>query len=175
MLFWHQLLVSRRTVQINPYLTCPVTPLTRRSQSEREVYTLSVPRWLPKLVTTFGVVCVCIGASWGFIDEWTHFRFEFFTDYAGLFLITLAVGILFSVSGTVAWALSLARRKRLRLAGIIFVLGIAVFLIVPNNVHGPGMLLGLADLCALVLSVVLVVMAFVCREPSSRTDSTSEA
>jgi hypothetical protein len=38
---------------------------------------------------------------------------------------------------------------------------------VPNNVHGPGMLLGLAVICAWILSLVLVVMAFVAPDPSS--------
>ena len=120
-----------------------------------------VPSWLPKLVTTFGVVCVIAGVSWDFVDVGTYFRPDFFTDYAELFLIMLGVGILLSAGGTIAWARQWDRRERLRVAGAIFVLVVIAFFIVPNNVHGPGMLLGFAAICACILSLVLGVVAVV--------------
>jgi hypothetical protein len=114
---------------------------------------------LPKLLTTFGVVCVIVGVSWGFVDVWTHFRFQFFTDYYELFLATLAVGIVLSVGGAILWTRHFDRLKKFRVAGVIFVIGAVAFMVVPNNVHGPGMLLGFASVFTLVLSVVIGVMA----------------
>jgi hypothetical protein len=114
---------------------------------------------LPKLLTTFGVVCVVVGVSWGFVDVWTHFRFQFFTDYYELFLATLAVGIVLSVGGAILWTRHFDRLKKFRVAGVIFVIGAVAFMVVPNNVHGPGMLLGFASVFTLVLSVVIGVMA----------------
>jgi hypothetical protein len=130
---------------------------SRRGQPE--VYTDFVRKWLPKLLTTFGLVCVLVGVSWDFIDVWTHFRFQFFAHYAGLFLATLAVGIVLSVSGAIAWTRRFDRLKKFRVAGVIFVIGVIAFMVVPNNVHGPGMLLGLASIFALILSVVIGVTA----------------
>jgi hypothetical protein len=115
--------------------------------------------WLPKLLTTFGVVCVIVGVSWGFVDVWTHFRFRFFSHYYELFLATLAVGIVFSMGGAIAWTRHFDRPKKFRVAGVIFVIGAVAFMVAPNNVHGPGMLLGFASLFTLALSVVIGVMA----------------
>jgi hypothetical protein len=122
-----------------------------------------VPSWLPKFVTSIGVVCVVVGVSWGFIDEGTHFRFEFLDDYGGLFFMMLPVGILLSIGGIIVWARHWDRSERLRVAGAIFVIAVIAFMLVPNNVHGPGMLLGLAAICACILSLVLVVMGIVSR------------
>jgi hypothetical protein len=88
-----------------------------------------VPSWLPKLVATFGAVCVIVGVSWGFVDEGTHFRLEFLGDCAGLFLIMLPVGILLSMGGTIVWARHWDRRKRLRVAGVVFVIAVIAFMI----------------------------------------------
>ena len=126
-----------------------------------------VPSWLPKLVTMFGVVCVIVGVSWDFADASTYFHPDFFTDYAGLFLIMLGVGILLSAGGTIAWARQWDRRERLRVAGVIFVIAVIASVIVPNNVHGPGMLLGIAAICACILSLVLAVMAVVTGDPAT--------
>ena len=115
--------------------------------------------WLPKFLTTFGVVCVVVGVSWGFVDVWTHFRFQFLTDYYELFLATLAVGIVLSVGGAILWTRHFDRLKKFRVAGVIFVIGAVAFMVVPNNVHGPGMLLGFASVFTLILSVVIAVMA----------------
>jgi hypothetical protein len=117
-----------------------------------------VPTPLPKLVTAFGVLCVAVGVAWGFVDVGTDFRFRFFSDHAGLFLVTLVVGILLSAGGTIAWVRHFNRGKRLRVAGYVFFVGLVAFLVVPNNVHGPGMLLGLAAICAGILSLVIAVM-----------------
>jgi hypothetical protein len=118
-----------------------------------------VRNWLPKFLTTFGVVCVVVGVSWGFVDVWTHFRFQFLTDYYELFLATLAVGIVLSVGGAILWTRHFDRLKKFRVAGVIFVIGAVAFMVVPNNVHGPGMLLGFASVFTLILSVVIAVMA----------------
>ena len=73
------------------------------------------------------------------------------------------VGILLSIGGTIVWARHWDRRERLRVAGVIFVIAVIAFMIVPNNVHGPGMLVGFAAICACILSLVLAVMAVVTR------------
>ena len=90
---------------------------------------------------------------------WTHFRFQFLTDYYELFLATLAVGIVLSVGGAILWTRHFDRLKKFRVAGVIFVIGAVAFMVVPNNVHGPGMLLGFASVFTLILSVVIAVMA----------------
>jgi len=127
-----------------------------------------MPSWLPKLVTMFGIGCVIVGVSWDFADAGTYFHPDFLTDYAGLFLIMLGVGILLSACGTIAWARQWDRRERLRVAGAIFVLVVIAFFIVPNNVHGPGMLLVLTAVCALSLSILLAVMAVFTRDHATR-------
>ena len=124
----------------------------------------------PRIITTLGIFCVVVGVAWGFVDVGTHFRFQFFTDYAGLFLITLAVGILLSVCGALAWTRHFDRRKRLKVAGWVFFAGVLAMLVAPDNVHGPGMLLVLAAVCACILSIVLAVIAV-----ASHTRSTPEA
>jgi hypothetical protein len=116
---------------------------------------------LPKVVTAFGILCITVGVAWGFVDLGTHFRFRFFSEYAGLFLITLVVGILLSSGGALAWARHFSKRKKLEVAGCIFAMGLVAFTIAPNNVHGPGMLLILVAICAGILSLVLAMMAVV--------------
>ena len=98
----------------------------------------------PKIITTFGIFCVIIGVAWSFLDERTHFCFEFFTNYAGLFLITLAVGILLSAGAALDWTRHFDRRKRLKVAGWVFMAGVLAMLVAPDTVHGPGTLLVLA-------------------------------
>ena len=114
---------------------------------------------LPKFVTAFGILCVAVGVSWIFVDEATHFRFGFLSEDAGFFLITLAIGILLSSGGTIAWARQFDKPKRFKVAGFVFLIGLVAFFVTPNNVHGPGMVLGLAAICAILLSVALAVMA----------------
>jgi hypothetical protein len=123
---------------------------------------------LPRLVTAIGVICVIVGVCWGFVEEsdipvrfFNNYWYTFIGIHPGLFLITLVIGILLSSAGTVAWTQLLSRRKRLGVAGCIFAGGLAVFIAVPNNVHGPGMLLGFAAICSWILSLVLAVMAVV--------------
>jgi hypothetical protein len=118
-----------------------------------------VRNWLPKLITTFGVACVVVGVSWGLVDVWTDFRFQFLSDHYELFLATLAVGIVLSMGGAIAWTRHFDRAKKFRVAGGIFVIGAVAFMVVPNNVHGPGMLLGFASILTLTLSLVIGVMA----------------
>jgi hypothetical protein len=113
----------------------------------------------PKFVTAFGILCVAVGVSWGFVDEATHFRFRFLSDDAGFFLITLAIGILLSSGGTIALARQFDKPKRLKVAGFVFFIGLVAFFVTPNNEHGPGMILGLAAICAVILSLVMAVMA----------------
>jgi len=126
-----------------------------------------VPNSLPKSVTTFGVLCVGIAVAWGFAEAGGRFQFLDCANCSGFFLIALAVGILLSAGGTVAWARHFNKQKKLRVAGIIFLLALAAFIVVPNNVHGPGMLLGFAAICAGILSLVLLVMAIFAPNPAS--------
>jgi hypothetical protein len=123
---------------------------------------------LPKLTTGLGIFCVVIGVWWGFLDG-SDFAFKFFSDSwnrfitgnEGLFFIVLCVGILLSAGGTIAWTRHFSEGKQVKVAGCIAIIGLVIFMFVPNNVHGPGMLLGFAVICAWILSLVLVVIAFV--------------
>lgn len=123
--------------------------------------------WLPKFVTAVGVLCVGVGLAWGFTEAGGRFQSLDCVNCAEFFLLTLAIGILLSAGGTVAWARHFDKPKKLRVAGIIFVVALAAFIVVPNNVHGPGMLLGFAAICAWILSLVLVVMAVFSPNPTS--------
>ncbi|HTU35784.1 MAG TPA: hypothetical protein VMF66_18425 [Candidatus Acidoferrum sp.] len=116
------------------------------------------PTMLPKLVTATGLSCVFVGVAWGFVDEATNFRFDFFTRHAGAFLLTLVIGIALSVVGTLSWAAHWDRRKRLEVAGSVVVIGF-VGMVFPENVHDAGMLLVITIVCGWILSAVLVVMA----------------
>ena len=111
---------------------------------------------LPKIITALGIVGIAIGLSWSLLDD-SDFVFKFFG--AGIFLITLLLGILLSASGTLAWTHHYNRRKKLKVAGWIFVTGLLAMLIASKNVHGHGMLHGLTALCAWLLSIVLAVAA----------------
>jgi hypothetical protein len=73
--------------------------------------------------------------------------------------MTLFVGILLSTGGTVAWTRHLDKRKKLKVAGYIFLVGLLAMLIAPGNVHGPGMLVVMTAVCGWILSIVLAVIA----------------
>jgi hypothetical protein len=127
-----------------------------------------VPQSLPKFATILGLICVVVGVGWGFVDVATDFRFPFLSDYAGIFLITLVVGIVLSLTGTIAWARHLSRKARFRAATCVFAAGLVVILIAPKNVHGPGMLLVLSGVCALLLSLALAMMGAISRDQPDR-------
>ena len=119
---------------------------------------------LPKVVTIFGLVCVVVGIGWGFVDVATDFRFDFFTRYSSLFLISLVLGVCLSSAGIIAWSLRFSRRKQLGLAGLVIAVGCVGVAVAPNNVHGPGMLLGLTSVCAAMLGLSLAVIAAIRRK-----------
>jgi hypothetical protein len=119
---------------------------------------------VPKFVTALGILCVTVGILWDFSESIVGNRFGFLIDYNGEFLVTLLVGILLSAGGAIAWARHLSRDKKFRVAGLIFVFGLVVFPFVPNNVHGPGMLLGFCVICAWALSLILAVTAAASRD-----------
>jgi hypothetical protein len=108
-----------------------------------------------------GILCVTIGVAWGFVDQSTHFRFRLFTDYANVFLVTLPVGVLLSVGGTLAWTRHCSKRKKFKIAVWVFLTGLVAMVIAPHNVHGPGMLLVLTAVCAWILSIILAITAAV--------------
>jgi hypothetical protein len=129
---------------------------------------------LPKLITELGIVCVATGLSWGLLDgSNVAFRFRsdsldrFITENAGLFLITLFVGIILSAGGTLAWTHRSNKPKKLKVAGWVFGAGLLVMVIAPKNVHGNGMLLVLTAVCAWILSIVLAVIAVASRDRSA--------
>jgi hypothetical protein len=127
----------------------------------------------PKVITATGIVGIAIGLSWAFLDG-SHFAFRFLNDSLnsfmtenyGLFLMTLLVGIVLSAGGTIAWTHHFDKRKRLRVAGYILLVGLLAMIIAPKNVHGPGMLLVLTAVCGWILSVVLAVIAIVQSRPT---------
>ena len=128
------------------------------------MYTHSVLSLLPKIITTLGILGVAIGISWSFLDD-SDFAFRFVS--VGLFLITLLVGILLSTGGALAWTHDYNRRKKLKVAGWIFVTGLIAMVIAPKSVHGHGMPLVLTAVCAWILSIVLAVIAVAGRHRSS--------
>jgi hypothetical protein len=104
---------------------------------------------LPKLITALGIICISVSLSLVLVDDTLPFG------------VPYIVGIVLSFGGTIAWARRFDVRRKLRIAGYIFLLGLVVFFFVPNNVHGDGMLVGLVVLCGWLLSIVLVIMAAV--------------
>lgn len=136
---------------------------------------------LPKLVTAVGIVCIAISLSWGFLDG-SDFAFRllsdsvnrFITVNVGLFLITLLAGIVLSAGGTIAWTRHFDKRKRLKVAGYIFLVGLLAMLITPGNVHGPGMLVVMTAVCGWILSIVLAVIAVARPRPFSEQGSKSD-
>lgn len=104
---------------------------------------------LPKLITAFGLICISVSLLLLLIDDTLPFGWPY------------VVGIVLSFGGTVAWAHHFDVRRKRRLAGYISALGLVVFLFVPNNVHGHGMLVGFVVLCGWLLSIVLLIMAAV--------------
>ena len=134
---------------------------------------------LPKLITAIGVVCIAIGLSWGFLDG-SDFAFRllsdsvnrFITVNVGLFLVTLLAGIVLSAAGAIAWTHHFDRRKRLKVAGYIFLVGLVAMLIAPGNVHGAGMLVVMTAVCSWILSVVLAIIA-VARSGNSTVEGQS--
>ena len=106
---------------------------------------------IPKIITLVGLVCIVVGIGWGFVDDATHFRFAFLSDRSDLFISTLLVGILLSFVGTVAWARGFENSKQLRLAGVMFVLGLASFPVAATDVHGTTALLFFVGPAALLL------------------------
>jgi hypothetical protein len=130
------------------------------------MYTHRVRNHLPKLVAAIGIVCIAVGLSWGFLDG-SDFAFRllsdsvnrFITVNAELFLITLLAGIVLSAGGTIAWTRHFDKRKRLKVAGYIFLVGLLAMLIAPGNVHGPGMLVVMTAVCSWILSIVLAIIA----------------
>lgn len=119
-----------------------------------------------KSVTVLGTICVAAGLLWAFLGSEFAFRFfsnslnNFITGNAGFFLIALPSGILLSAAGVVALARDFNRRKKLRVAGWIFLAGLLSIIFAPKYVHGPGMLLVLTAVCVCVLGIVLTVLAF---------------
>jgi hypothetical protein len=130
------------------------------------MYTHCVRNPLPKLIAAVGIVCIAIGLSWGVLDGSDFaFRFlsnslnRFITEHSGLFGLTLFIGILLSAAGTIAWTHHFDKRKKLKVAGYIFLAGLLAMLIAPGNVHGPGMLVVLTAVCGWILSIVLAIIA----------------
>jgi hypothetical protein len=129
---------------------------------------------LPKIITAVGIVCIAIGLSWGFLDG-SDFAFGFLssslngliTGHSGLFGMTLFMGILLSAGGTVAWTHHFDKRKKLKVAGYIFLAGLLAMLITPGNVHGPGMLVVMTAVCGWILSIVLAAIAVARSRPFS--------
>jgi uncharacterized membrane protein HdeD (DUF308 family) len=112
---------------------------------------------LPKFITAFGIICISVSLTLLFIDDTLRF------------VVPYTLGIILSFGGTVAWARNFEVRRKLRIAGWIFVLGLVVFFFIPNNVHGDGMLVGMIVLCGWLLSIVLVIMAAVARHDAEES------
>jgi hypothetical protein len=145
------------------------------------IYTHSVLNPLPKLITAVGIVCIVTGLSWGFLDGSDFaFRFlsdslnRFITEHSGLFGMTLFLGILLSAGETIAWTHHFDKRKRLKVAGYIFLVGLLAMLITPGNVHGPGMLVVMTAVCGWILSIVLAVIAVARSRPFNEQGSKSD-
>jgi len=112
---------------------------------------------LPKLITAFGIICISVSLALLFIDDTVWF------------VVPYILGIVLSFGGTVAWARNLEVRRKVRIAGWIFVLGLTVFYFIPNNIHGDGTLVGMIVLCGWLLSIVLVIMAAVARDDAEES------
>jgi hypothetical protein len=115
---------------------------------------------LPKIATITGVGCACVALGGGLADE--SGRLQSTLVLYG-FVPTFVGGILVAFFGTIAWARQFDSGRRMRLAGMLFVAGLPMWVIGLNNVHGTTVLLILVAIGSWILSVVLVFMAFYAR------------
>jgi hypothetical protein len=147
-----------QALRTEPLVVVPV----RSHVLERGPYTDWVLNPLPKAITAFGILCLVVGLALGFIASDTSSHFDFLIPYAYDFLTPLLTGLLLSFGGTLAWARHLGRSRKLKVAAWIFVMSIVPIPFIPNNVHGPGMIvIVFVVLPAWILSVALMVMAAV--------------
>ena len=112
---------------------------------------------LPKFIIAFGIICISVSLALLCIDDTLPFG------------VPYVLGIVSSFGGTVAWARNFEVRRKLRIAGGIFVLGLVGFFFIPSNVHGDGMLVGMIVLSGWLLSIVLVIMAAVARDDAEES------
>ena len=117
---------------------------------------------LPKIVTIIGVTCACVALGGGLADE--NGRLQSTLVLYG-FVPTFLGGILVAFFGTIVWARQFDSGRRMRLAGMLFVAGLPMWIIALNNVHETTTLLMFAAIGAWILSVVLVLMALYTRIP----------
>jgi len=109
-----------------------------------------------------GAASLIVGLTWVFLASSPSAQFDFTVGHQE-FLFGIPMGVLLILIGTIAWALRAPRSAKLKAAGWIFCGGLAAIFLVPKNVHGPGMPVILVAVCGWVLSLVLILMAFVQR------------
>lgn len=95
-----------------------------------------------KVLSLVGLVFVLVGASAGYIDIATNFRFEWISDQFAYFILSLLVGTIAVFIGSIGWARFLDRPSRVRMAVLAFstpwIIGLLGYPIAGFNVHGPA-------------------------------------
>lgn len=115
-----------------------------------------------KAVSLAGIVLTTIGASAGYIDIATGFRFEALSDHFEFLTLCLLVGAVIAFTGLIGWARHLKRPSRFRMAGWVFafpwILCLLGYPIAGFNVHGPAPLVLLLIIPATILAVLLLLI-----------------
>ena len=117
-----------------------------------------------KLGSISGVSLTAIGISAGYIDVGTKFAFPFISDHFNIFLLSIAIGLLFSFVGLIGWAKGLSNAATIGLAATVFafpsLVGALGYSIAGTNIHGPAALvMYVVRPVATLLAVVLLIMA----------------
>lgn len=115
-----------------------------------------------KAVALTGVALTTIGASVGYIDIATDFRFEALSAHFEFLTLCLLVGAVIAFVGLIGWGRHLERPSRVHMAGWVFafpwILCLLGYPIAGFNVHGPAPLVLLLIIPASILAIVLLLV-----------------
>jgi hypothetical protein len=110
-----------------------------------------------------GASLIAVGVGAGYLDDASHFQFEFISDYSNVFGLGGLIGTLLSFIGCIGWARYLSRGHLVLMAVVVFAMPWAILLlgdpIAGTNVHGAAAPVMLLIIPATILTVVLLIMA----------------
>lgn len=124
-----------------------------------------------RLATLSGTVLIALGVSAFYIDVAAAFRFSFIEHYYEAFGVCILVGTVVVFVGCVAWALFCDRKRRARMAGLVFITPLLALLVGSpiggTSIHGPSAITMMLTIPSTLLAVVLLIMA--ARAPQQAT------
>ncbi len=123
--------------------------------------TSTAQRW--RATALCGACLITLAIVAGYFDVATNFTFEWISDYFGLFLSGLLIGVAMAFVGCIGWATKLENGHRAKMALLVFGMPWTLLLLgLPiggTNIHGPAAPVMMLILPAAVLAVVLLIMA----------------